>query len=252
MEEEEEEEEVSKSQGYRICIQSFSARMLEESPCVYTPDPDGHGLGLGARRGQRGSLGGCRALKGKAMALRRPASIKQLWRAVRGVYRVIACRSTERIDEVLDAGAEPALVDLLMASDQFLQVEAAGVLAMIAAGTSEHVRVVVEHGALPVLIDRVRTSSSDRVRAKAAHALGSIAKFRGLVLRSGGLERGEPPSSLARVSSAQGAVPTSCSPPLTRRFLRMHAVPLGTFPRVQGITGVSCSMKASPAGSSIS
>ena len=78
------------------------------------------------------------------------------------------------IDEVIQSGAVPRLVELLSVSDPKLQLEAAWCLTNIASGTAEHTAVVIETGAVPTFVKLLQSPSED-VREQAVWALGNIA-----------------------------------------------------------------------------
>jgi len=107
--------------------------------------------------------------------------------------RVILSSQTEApIQEVIETGMVPSLVQLMSAVDwPEMQLEATWALSNIASGTTEQTAVVVQDGALPVLVHSLQSFHED-VCEQAVWALGNIAgdsvRFRDLVLQSGALD----------------------------------------------------------------
>ncbi|GAU12521.1 hypothetical protein TSUD_182340 [Trifolium subterraneum] len=106
-------------------------------------------------------------------------------------FRKLVSNGNPKIDEVIQSGVVPRLVEFL-ARDDFprLQVEAAWILINIAGGTSENTKVVIDHGAVPILV-KLLSSPHDDVREQAVWALGNVAgdspRCRDLVLSHGAL-----------------------------------------------------------------
>lgn len=96
------------------------------------------------------------------------------------------------IQEVIDCGAVPKLVQFLSYNDYpSLQFESAWALTNIASGTSKHTQTVLEQGSVPAFISLLRSPNVD-VREQAVWALGNIAgdshTCRDLVLSHGALQ----------------------------------------------------------------
>jgi len=106
--------------------------------------------------------------------------------------RKLMCRAARApISEVVEAGAIPHLVNLLMHRNPAIQFEAAWALTNIASDTSKHVRAVIDHGAVPQFVQLLR-SPSDDCKEHAVWALGNIAgdshACRDVVLHAGAME----------------------------------------------------------------
>ncbi|KAK2357011.1 importin subunit alpha-2 [Trifolium repens] len=105
--------------------------------------------------------------------------------------KLVSVNANPQIDEVIQSGVVPRLVEFL-ARDDFpqLQVQAGWILTNIAGGTSENTKVVIDHGAVPILV-KLLSSPDDDVREQAIWALGNVAgdspRCRDLVLSYGAL-----------------------------------------------------------------
>ena len=95
--------------------------------------------------------------------------------AARAVRKLLSIEHEPPIQEVINAGTVPRLIQLLAESQApTLQFEAAWALTNIVSGTSEHVAACVKEGIVPKMTELL-SSPSDDVREQAVWALGNIA-----------------------------------------------------------------------------
>jgi HEAT repeat protein len=118
-------------------------------------------------------------------------SFDERFRATQQLRKYLSVPKNPPIQEVIDTGIVPRVVELLKdVTHPELQFEAEWVLINIAAGTFKQTRTVVEAGALPLFIQLLQSPNSD-VKEQAIWALGNIAgdsaNLRDLVLHAGGL-----------------------------------------------------------------
>jgi importin subunit alpha-1 len=111
--------------------------------------------------------------------------------AVREFRKLLSIERKPPIQEVIDSGIVPLIVEFLTyAHLPALQFEAAWTLTNIASGTTEHTSVVIRHGAIPLFVEQLK-SQAEEVREQATWALGNIAgdsyQCRDLVLEAGAL-----------------------------------------------------------------
>jgi importin subunit alpha-1 len=111
--------------------------------------------------------------------------------AARAVRELLSEKHNPPIQQVIDAGMVPRLIELLTKSKlPTLQFEAAWALTNIVSGSSEHVEVCVKEGIVPKMT-QLLDSPNDDVREQAIWALGNIAgdsvKMRDKVLKHNAL-----------------------------------------------------------------
>lgn len=151
--------------------------------------------------------------------------------AIKTIRSVLSSDKNPPIDEIIEAGILPILVDALKYDNiHILQFEAAWALTNIASGNSMQTRKVVEIGAIPLLI-KLLESSNDNVAEQCLWALGNIIgdgpDFRDLVIQQefikplhNILKRDPQPSFLRNLSWVLVNLCRSKSPPLQINVIR--------------------------------
>uniref|UniRef100_A0A6T1LNL5 Importin subunit alpha n=1 Tax=Alexandrium monilatum TaxID=311494 RepID=A0A6T1LNL5_9DINO len=132
--------------------------------------------------------------------------------AARKFRQVLKSGPSPPIQEVIDAGAVPRLVELARSGPSTqVQHEALWALANIASGSADQTGAVVDEGAVELLVGKVSAEDPD-IAEPAAWGLGNIAggaeRLRDRVLEAGGLapileslRREDPPATLLRTAA---------------------------------------------------
>jgi len=103
------------------------------------------------------------------------ADISKQLEAMRIFRKLVSIENNPPIQNIIDAGVVPRIVDLMTStSDMDLSFEAAWVLTNIASGTAPQTQHVIRCGAIPKFVQLLSSRSED-VRDQAVWALGNIA-----------------------------------------------------------------------------
>lgn len=111
--------------------------------------------------------------------------------AAQGFRKVLSLEHNPPIQELIDVGVLPFLIDWIQKFDfPQLQYESAWAITNIASGTHHHCQVIVEKGCVPLLI-QMMNSTNEEVREQAVWALGNIggdaSHCRDIILQNQGL-----------------------------------------------------------------
>lgn len=123
-------------------------------------------------------------------SLRSSESERHLF-AAQGLRKLLSIEHQPPIQEVIDAGAVPILIEWIQRFDfPQLQFESAWALTNVASGTHQHCQVIVDKGAIPLLV-KLLESPNEEVREQAVWAIGNIggdaAHCRDIILQHNGL-----------------------------------------------------------------
>ncbi|EPY19861.1 importin alpha [Strigomonas culicis] len=125
-------------------------------------------------------------------AIMENAARDNVFQGVLLIRKLLAVQTKAPVQEVIDTGVVPALIQLLQhVNDPKLQFEAAWALTNIAGGSSQHTRTLIDAGVVMPLV-QLLSSPDDSCQDQAAWALGNIAGdsayTRDAVLYAGGLQ----------------------------------------------------------------
>lgn len=122
------------------------------------------------------------------------ASHQQILESVRGFRKLLSVEDHPPVDEIMECGVMPLLVQLLSIHGdnqeicEMIQFEAAWALTNVA--STEQTKAVVDHGAIPPLVQMLMSGNAD-VREQSIWCLGNVAgdcpRLRDIVLESGTL-----------------------------------------------------------------
>jgi importin subunit alpha-1 len=103
----------------------------------------------------------------------RSKNLEIIINAVVEIRKMISQSKNPPIDEIIQSGIVPDLIEFLKNSDTKLQYETASILTNIASGTFEQTKVIIDSGAVPVFLQFLH-SSDHNVSNQVAWALGNI------------------------------------------------------------------------------
>lgn len=105
--------------------------------------------------------------------------------------KLLSLQDSPPIQQVIDAGVVPRMLDLIKKGNIQIQFELAWAVTNLASGKSEQTQHVVDHGAIGIFVWLLGSSDND-VREQAVWALGNIAgdstELRNKVIQCGGIQ----------------------------------------------------------------